>query len=112
MSDQAADIVLLPGLGRGSLTSADSDLYQSTNDRPADFHKTAAHQPSVCHFYDPHAKIHCRRYTNTHEWLHALLLTLPRFICQHDSWTLAEVEFCQAESLAWLVGARTSWETF
>lgn len=91
------------------MTSAGSDPFsdQSRHDMPSAFEKgKIACTSAICvsslgytgimleqqHTgVNPQTQMHgC---TNTHTRTH--LLTLPRFICQDDSWTLATVEFAR-----------------
>lgn len=80
--------------------------------------KTHVHQPSACHPYDScayaRAKVHRRESTDTDAWLRKHTRTPPHSSKVHLSrWQLDSCwgVVCQAESLAWLAGARTSWET-
>lgn len=98
-----------------------SDLYQSRHDRPvwkSNKHMYASHLYAIIVIHvlmlkqkhtGVNAQTHMHGYVNTHTH------TPPYSSKVHLSrWQLDPCwgGVCQAESLAWLVGARTSWETF
>lgn len=96
----------LPGIERVSqeVTTAGSDPFsdQSRNDVPSAFERgkiacTSAICVSSLWYTQKHTGVNPQTQmhgcTNIHTHTH--LLTLPRFICQDDSWTLAAVEFAR-----------------
>lgn len=57
--------------------------------------------PHVGLVYTVVVNTHMHGYTNTQ----ARAFTPPRFICQHDSWTLAEADFAKQNPLLGFTGA-------